>query len=304
MRLKINFTDFWLGFNKTDNFFWNLLSRHYELELSEQPDVLLFSVFGDEFKEHKCLRIFYTGECIEPDLRDADLSLSFSFKEDKRHYRFPLYAMRIDINQLLQKPDPAVILKEKTKFCSFVVSNGGSKQRNQFFHKLSEYKKVDSGGRLFNNIGGPVADKMTFIKDYKFVISFENERRKGYTTEKIVEPMLVNSIPIYWGDPLISKDFNPKSFINVPDFKNFDEVIKQLIRIDRDDELYCSYLSQPWLNNNTVNMNYLHSALLEKLIDLIDNRHTINLAVDNKTSSIHNIADRLKRKLRGERKFY
>lgn len=304
MRLKINFSDFWKGFNKTDNFFWNLLSRNYDLELSEQPDILLFSVFGDEFKKYKCLRIFYTGECIEPNFRIADLSLSFSYIEDNRHYRFPLFALRTDLSQLLQKPDPAIILKEKTKFCCFVVSNGGSKHRNQFFHKLSKYKKVDSGGRLFNNIGGPVADKMEFIKHYKFVISFENESRKGYTTEKIVEPMLVNSIPIYWGDPLISKDFNLKSFINVPDFKNFDEVIKQLISIDQDDELYCSYLSQPWFNNNTVNSNYLHSALLKRFIDLIDSRHTINLAADNKTSFIYDVADRFRRKFRGERRFY
>ena len=33
-----------------------------------------------------------------------------------------------------------------------------------FFHKLNEYKKVDSGGKYLNNIGKPVVDKMDFIK--------------------------------------------------------------------------------------------------------------------------------------------
>ena len=45
-----------------------------------------------------------------------------------------------------------------------------------------------------------VSNKMDFIKDYKFVISFENSSNPGYTTEKLIEPMLVNSIPIYWGN--------------------------------------------------------------------------------------------------------
>ena len=71
-----------------------------------------------------------------------------------------------------------------------------------FFVKLSKYKQVDSGGRTLNNIGGPVEDKMEFIKDYRFVISFENAEYPGYTTEKIIQPMFVDSIPIYWGNPL------------------------------------------------------------------------------------------------------
>ena len=56
---------------------------------------------------------------------------------------------------------------------------------------------------------------MDFIKDYKFVISFENSSYPGYTTQKLIEPMLVNSSPIYWGNKSVGKDFNTKSFINV-----------------------------------------------------------------------------------------
>lgn len=301
--LKINFTDFWTGFNKTDNFFWNLLASYYNLEISEQPDVLFFSVFGKDFEQYKCLRIFYTGECYEPNLSIADLSLSFSYINDSRHYRLPLYVLYTDLRQLIDKPEPNVTLAQKTKFCCFVVSNSGSKKRNNFFKQLSKYKQVDSGGKLFNNVGGPVANKAEFIKDYKFVISFENYSYPGYATEKIIEPMLVNSIPIYWGDPLISGDFNVNSFINVNDYSTDQEVIEQLIKIDEDDELYCSYLRQPWLNN-TINENFLHENILQKLIDVINSRNSINLAAENKISFLDNLSDKLKRKMRGERRFY
>ena len=46
----------------------------------------------------------------------------------------------------------------------------------------------------------------------------------GYTTEKVVEPMLVNSIPIYWGNKLIGKDFNKSSMLVVEDEMDFGKI--------------------------------------------------------------------------------
>jgi alpha(1,3/1,4) fucosyltransferase len=91
----------------------------------------------------------------------------------------------------------------KRNFCNFVASNGNCPERNQFVEKLSKYKKVDCGGKWMNNIGYNVSDKRKFQSTYKFSIAFENDAyRKGYEwyiTEKIMEPMTVNSIPIYKG---------------------------------------------------------------------------------------------------------
>lgn len=97
MILKINFVDFWKSFNKADNYFTSLLSTKYTLEISENPDVLFFSVFGNDHKKYSCLKIFYTGEFYEPNLSIADLSLSFSRVNDKRNYRYPLYIPCISI---------------------------------------------------------------------------------------------------------------------------------------------------------------------------------------------------------------
>ena len=93
-----------------------------------------------------------------------------------------------------------------------MTSNPYSQKRIGFFKELSKYKKVDSGGKVLNNVGGCVEDKLEFIKDYKFVISFENSAHPGYTTEKIVDPLAMNCIPIYWGNPYVARDFNNKRF--------------------------------------------------------------------------------------------
>jgi hypothetical protein len=74
------------------------------------------------------------------------------------------------------------------------VSNASGKVRNRFYNELSKYKQIASGGKVYNNVGYRVPDKLAFIQDYKFCISFENRSYPGYTTEKIVEAFFANTI--------------------------------------------------------------------------------------------------------------
>lgn len=61
-----------------------------------------------------------------------------------------------------------------------------------------------------------------------------------------MEPMTVNSIPVYKGGSKISEDFNPKSFINCHDFNNLNDVIEYIIELDKNDDKYLEMLNQPW----------------------------------------------------------
>jgi len=132
------------------------------------------------------------------------------------------------------------------KFCNFVYSNNVNSDpiRDVFFHKLCKYKKVDSGGRHLNNIGVAVKDKLQFIKDYKFTIAFENSAVPGYTTEKLIEPILVKSLPIYFGNPLLSLDFEPDSLVLVECRDELDQVIDQIMNLDKDDDQYLAILKK------------------------------------------------------------
>jgi hypothetical protein len=53
------------------------------------------------------------------------------------------------------------------------------------------------------------------FREYKFVISFENQLQPGYITEKIAHPLLAHAIPIYLGAPDIADHFNAARFIDV-----------------------------------------------------------------------------------------
>ena len=278
--LRIYFADFWKSFDMQDNFFWNLLSERYRLILDpKQPEILIYSYLGlkdirkKTFHRYKCIRIFYTGENLRPDFNECDFALSYDHTSDVRNLRLPLYVLYDDYPELVHRSAPNDLLKQKTKFCCFVVSNPENPVRNEFFHLLSRYKAVDSGGRYLNNIGGPVEDKIEFMKPYKFAISFENESFPGYVTEKVYEPKLVDTLPIYWGDPMISKEFNTESFINCHDFKSMEEVVERIIQIDQDDALYMHYVRAPFFKNDTPNEYVNKERVLAFLTDIIDQRN-------------------------------
>lgn len=254
-KIKIDFSDFWGGFDKTDNYFYNLLKEEFEVEISNNPDYLFFSLFGQNHQRYNCKKIFYTGENIAPPLGYCDYSFSFDYMDDPRNYRLPQYLLYDGYYELAleKKIDESFA---KRKFCNFVVSNGQCHQRNNFFTELSKYKKIDSGGRFANNIGYAVPDKRKFQSEYKFSIAFENNayrpQHSGYTTEKIMEPMTVNSIPLYWGNPDVGLEFNTESFVNFYDFASEDDMIDYIIELDKDDDRYLKMLNKPWFNGYNI----------------------------------------------------
>jgi hypothetical protein len=225
-KIKLNFSDFRSDFDKEDNYFTRLLSSHYDLEISDKPDFLIYSCFDHDgklpwhrkfrnsrqnaavdYQKYNCIRIFYTYENVRPNFKECDYAFTFDYSAHFNHYRLPLYGIIYQrtqgwpfdnkIHPLTRKNNPQEILQKKTKFCNFLYSNRHGKKRNAFFHKLSEYKPVDSGGKHLNNLGYQIKNKLDFMQQYKFTIAFENYSYPGYTTEKIYDPMLVNSIPIY-----------------------------------------------------------------------------------------------------------
>lgn len=266
--IKIGFTDFWGGFVPEESFFYRFLSRHYRVVLSDEPDYLFYSCGGyNHLRYPHCVRIFFTGENIVPDFNVCDYGIGFHHIDfEDRFLRFPLFLIHKDsweeLARLEQPRHPSPGLAQR-RFCNFVYSNGREADplREHFFHELSRYKQVDSGGRYLNNIGGAVKDKLEFLSHYKFTIAFENCAMSGYTTEKILDPMRVDSLPIYYGDPRIDSDFNPRSFVWVKDRGEVEASIEEIIRLDGDEDAYLEKLSQPWFSRPSTYDYYTEQLL-------------------------------------------
>lgn len=297
-KIKINFVDFWPNFIKNDNYFFNLLSIKYNVVIDEEdPDLLFFSVdFSksnqrNKYVNHRCKKIFFTGENVSPNFTSnlnvdypryligrCDYSFSFCDTNEK-NYRLPLWVLFInwfnkphndsrDISYLI--PLQNLFNRQfskKEKFCNFVFSNNQG-PRIDIFNSINSYKSVDSCGKLANNTNfsipgrGDQKYKIHFLRDYKFTIASENSNTDGYTTEKIIHPLSVGSIPIYWGSSTVNSDFNKDCFINVDDFSDFNELKNFVKEVDSSRKLYQTFLDAPIFTNNKIPEHFLPESVL------------------------------------------
>lgn len=277
MSIKINFSDFWPGFKPEDIITY--LKKYYPVTLDNDPDYLFYSVYGNtHLKYTQCIKILFTGENLLPDFNLCDYALGFHYIDfGDRYLRFPLYVYyqwfykhNLNIsnyNYSSLKNDRDELCNRK--FCNFIYSNNvnADPTRDNFFYALSKYKKVDSGGRHLNNMGHPVLNKMDFIRKYKFTIAFENSSVPGYTTEKLLEPILMKSMPIYYGNALVHLDFNVDSFIQVKDTNDFDRAIDEIVFLDTNDDIYLERLKMSNFNEENTQEKW-EVKLLDFLNDI------------------------------------
>lgn len=259
-----------------------ILSKHYELIYTQKdPDYVFYSVMGEEHINYKGIRIFSCGENVRADFNFCDYAIGFDYMlfED-RYLRYPLYLHNEEEMAKASNKHRninAKTLKSKTRFCTFVVSNGkADEKRAQFFAFLSKYKKVHSGGAYQNNIGKRVKDKLAFLQEGKFNIAFENSSTNGYTTEKLIQALGAQTIPIYWGDTQVSKPLesngggiNPRAFINCHNYESFEEILKVIQYLNENEQAYLDMLSQPSFLDDTHEV-YFDNKLEEFLLNIFN----------------------------------
>ncbi|RKS50617.1 glycosyl transferase family 10 (putative fucosyltransferase) [Gillisia mitskevichiae] len=286
--LKLWFTDFDELFDPQDNFIYNLLCTHYTIKLSSKdPDYLIYSCYGNDFLKYNCIRIFITGENLVPDFNLCDYGIGFNHLQfGDRYLRYPNFAFYEDQFKELLTPknfDETILLK-KEYFCNFIYANSLSDPaRDTFFQLLNKYKLVSSPGKHLNNISLNVGErfaedwmytKIDFQSKCKFSIAFENTSSCGYTTEKILHAFISSTIPIYWGNPDVAKDFNPKAFINCHNYQSFEQVVEEIKRIDSNHHEYIQMLNESPFINHVIPKDLSKETLLQFLQNIFEKENT------------------------------
>ena len=232
-----------------------------------------------QYMNQDCIFIYYAGECISPDLNIFDYAIVFDrhLKCDDRIIRKPtlnFYSVSI-FDEFCQMNVDLEMLKSKTGFCNFMYSNPEAHpNRDKLFYILSEYKKVDSLGPHLHNTDVKSSRssndwrRLSILAriPYRFSIAAENACFPGYTSEKILSCFQAHTVPIYWGDPTISEEFNTKAFINCHDYNTFDEVLEKVIEIDNNDRLLLNMLQEPWQTDEQVKKAKMEYESYEKFI--------------------------------------
>ncbi|WQU45955.1 fucosyltransferase [Helicobacter pylori] len=284
-----------------------ILSQRYTITLHRNPDKPADIVFGNPLGSARKIlsyqnakRVFYTGENEVPNFNLFDYAIGFDELDfNDRYLRMPLYYDRLhhkaeSVNDTTApyklKPDSLYALKKpshhfkenhpnlcavvndesdplKRGFASFVASNPNAPIRNAFYDALNSIEPVTGGGSVKNTLGYKVKNKSEFLSQYKFNLCFENSQGYGYVTEKIIDAYFSHTIPIYWGSPSVAKDFNPKSFVNVHDFNNFDEAIDHVRYLHTHPNAYLDMLYENPLNTLDGKAYFYQNLSFKKILD-------------------------------------
>lgn len=265
-KIKINYSGFWESFNKKNNLFYNLLSKHFDVVISERPDFVICSNRGKpfEYMQYDCPRIMFMGENLSPDFTVFDYVIGFDYLSfGDRYFRLP-YAFHSNeakpwIPKKLSSEEAKSILQKKKYFCNFIYGHQSSHgMRERLFRELSEYKDVISPGRYLNNqntTGCTWKEKHKYVSLSKFTIAGDSIEYPGFFTEKIIHAFQNFSIPVYFGNPRINDDINTKSFVwcKSTDESDIKATIEQVKYLDTHDEAYLEMLMQcPLLSNDYI----------------------------------------------------
>lgn len=272
--IRVFFNKFWPGFaEKTDimdcTFFVLLLEKTYKtpIDVVNTPDdatILVESIFGNySYLNYKKWRatILYTGESDYATTQNIDkYDCVLGFEDTHANFvKCPLFIIFLITNAHIlkeienaERPIPDEI---PPNFASIILSNAyHGKERLAFYNTVKKEIPVFSGGKFDNNVGFVVPgsynsnDMVTFYKRGKFAITMENSDKPYYITEKLVNGIRSDRIPIYWGTSHVSEFFNPRRFIHLSKEPTKDEITGIIQRMKKmtDDE-FLEIIRQPVL---------------------------------------------------------
>lgn len=257
MTIRINFCGFWESLKKNDNLFYHILSKYFEVEISDNPDYIICSNRSKpfEYMKYDCVRIMFMGENLSPDFTAFDYVIGFDYLDfGERYFRLP-FAFYFDnakpwVPEKITLEKAKDILHLKKFFCNFIYGHQSShNMRETLFKELEKYKAVTSPGRFLNNQntnGCTWIEKREFLNQSKFTIAGDSIEYPGFFTEKIIQPFEHHSIPVYFGNPRINEDINENAFVWCKSTSEEDikETIEKVKYLDTHDDAYIDMLMQ------------------------------------------------------------
>jgi len=127
-------------------------------------------------------------------------------------------------------PDKSLHVPKKSRLVSFLggchlgTTSRGHSVRNDVITLLRKQESVESFGKGFNWI----EDISDAIGPYAFSIAMENSQRDYYFTEKLINCLLMEAVPIYWGCHGVRSLFDERGLICFESPEELERILKSL----------------------------------------------------------------------------
>lgn len=260
-KIRLKLLGFWPGFDFENSVFGQILSKHYEIEMSEDPEYLLcsFATAPFEYTRYDCVRIGLCWENSSANFNQFDYFMGHDqIVLGDRYFWLPCfwdYPQYLFMAQEKHKTVPTDILDRKDIFCDMIYTHGNDSfgYRQKGFEVLSTYKQVTAAGKFLNNMpggqsvqGGKNSTKFALQKRSKFSLAIESISHPGYISEKVIHPFAAWAVPIYCGHLETASILNPKAYINGGDFDyDWQKILHRVEELDKNDDEYLSMLHEP-----------------------------------------------------------
>jgi hypothetical protein len=283
--MKIYFNGWFSGFEDKTNpglhveFFLNLFEKVYgekcEIGSIENSiilcefDMLINSQSLIKAKEWKHSYLF-SGESTLKCNKDDYTCVLWGERNNKNVVNIPLFIAYIYTNNFVKSLETKkeITTIPKQDVC-VIISNPRGIERTTFLNELEKHFRVCYAGNYKNNIGRTLVpqyntqDYFNFVNQFKFIVSMENSREDTYITEKLINGLLSNIIPVYWGCENVHHYINKDRFLNLNNINNTGEIIKKMLALKEN--------SQEWLNMVNANVFPNNENKLERTLENIAN---------------------------------
>lgn len=283
--MKIFFNGWFSGFFEKTNpglhveFFLNLFEKLYEekcyigsIENSQilcEFDMLINSSSLVKSRSWKHTYLF-SGESSLKCNKNNYTCVLWGERNHKNIVNIPLFIPYIYTNNFISKLErkTEILNVPKNDVC-VIISNPRGKERTNFLNELEKHFKVCYAGGYKNNVGGSLKpayntkEYHSFVNQFKFIISMENSREDTYITEKLINGLLSNIIPVYWGSDKVHDYINKDRFLNLEDLSKTYEIINKM--------KYLQNNPHEWLKMVNKNVFPNIENKLERTIDNIAN---------------------------------
>lgn len=267
-KISLDFSDLGAGREKKQGFLYRILAGHFDISLDDQPDFLIHGNWSQRHKLHQCTKIFWTPGACPPHASGSHFSLT-CHPDSPTNLRIPPYSFLINPDRIIRKEGEAdSVAAEERDFCCFLSHNGKppSGPFTCLIDKLKAYRNLsvlnDAAGDMHCGTVGSLEARTPRLQAYKFCLVIDDPAIPGYTSGRLIEAMLARCIPVYYGNPDIADEFNPKSLINCRDFQSLESLLQHIKEVDSSSEHYRTYLKEPFFHNNSPNRYFSEERIV------------------------------------------
>ncbi|MEP3438040.1 MAG: glycosyltransferase family 10 [Hoeflea sp.] len=123
-------------------------------------------------------------------------------------------------------PDWRTTDTSKSRMLSLIASTKNYLEGHKLRHRTVDWIKVNAiDADILGSGYQPFERKSDGLAPYRYSVIIENVRETSYFTEKLVDCLLCETVPIYWGAPDIDEIFDPRGMIVCNSFEDIQAAI-------------------------------------------------------------------------------